>query len=60
MAYKLLGAAQERWRRFNGHVLVAGVTLKDGERLPDDEERRQTRRSPPDSPHERLRRAVSA
>jgi len=43
MAYKLLGAAQERWRRFNGHVLVAGVTLKDGERLPDDEERRRTR-----------------
>lgn len=34
MAYKLLDAAQERWRRFNGHKLVAdvldGVTFKDG------------------------------
>lgn len=34
MAYKLLDAAQERWRRFNGHELVAdvldGVTFKDG------------------------------
>ena len=25
MAYKLLDAAQERWRRFNGHHLVADV-----------------------------------
>ena len=25
MAYKLLDAAQERWRRFNGHELVADV-----------------------------------
>jgi hypothetical protein len=34
MAYKLLDAEQERWRRFNGHVLVtdvlAGVKFKDG------------------------------
>ena len=34
MAYKLLDAAQERWRRINGHELVAdvldGVTFKDG------------------------------
>ena len=34
MAYKLLDAAQERWRRFNGHELVTdvldGVTFKDG------------------------------
>ena len=34
MAYKLLDAAQERWRRINGHDLVAdvldGVTFKDG------------------------------
>ena len=25
MAYKLLDAAQERWRRFNGHELVSDV-----------------------------------
>jgi hypothetical protein len=25
MAYKLLESAQERWRRFNGHELVADV-----------------------------------
>jgi putative transposase len=34
MAYKLLDAAQERWRRFNGHHLVAdvlaGARFKDG------------------------------
>ena len=40
MAYKLLDAAQERWRRFNGHELVAdvldGVTFKDGIRVPDE------------------------
>ncbi len=34
MAYKLLDAAQERWRRFNGHELVAevlgGATFEDG------------------------------
>jgi len=41
MAYKLLDAAQERWRRFNGHELVAdvlaGATFKDGIRVSDDE-----------------------
>jgi putative transposase len=41
MAYKLLDAAQERWRRFNGHELVAdvlaGVEFKDGERVTDEE-----------------------
>jgi putative transposase len=41
MAYKLLDAAQERWRRFNGHELVAdvlaGVKFKDGERVTDDQ-----------------------
>jgi hypothetical protein len=41
MAYKLLDAAQERWRRFNGHELVAdvlpGATFKDGKRLTDDD-----------------------
>jgi putative transposase len=40
MAYKLLDAAQQRWRRFNGHELVAdvlaGVEFKDGERVTDD------------------------
>src|SRR5450756_227163 len=34
MAYKLLDAAQERWRRFNGHELVGdvldGAKFKDG------------------------------
>ena len=39
MAYKLLDAAQERWRRFNGHELVAdllaGLEFKDGERVTD-------------------------
>jgi transposase-like protein len=41
MAYKLLDAAQDRWRRFNGHELVAdvlaGATFKDGIRVTDDE-----------------------
>jgi putative transposase len=41
MAYKLLDAAQERWRRFNGHELVADVladaTFTDGIRVTDDE-----------------------
>ena len=41
MAYKLLDAAQERWRRFNGHELVTdvldGVKFKDGIRVTDDE-----------------------
>src|SRR5919106_1407367 len=41
MAYKLLDAAQERWRRFNGHELVTDVLndvkFKDGEKVTDDE-----------------------
>jgi putative transposase len=41
MAYKLLDAAQERWRRFNGHELVAdvlaGVKFKDGIRVTNDD-----------------------
>jgi putative transposase len=41
MAYKLLDAAQERWRRFNGHELVSdvleGATFKDGIRVTNDE-----------------------
>jgi putative transposase len=40
MAYKLLDAAQERWRRFNGHELVAdvlaGIKYVDGIRVPDE------------------------
>ena len=52
MAYKLLDAAQERWRRFNGHELVAdvldGVKFKDGIKVTDDETTTRTRRSPPD------------
>lgn len=41
MAYKLLESAQERWRRFNGHELVAdvldGVKFKDGIKITDHE-----------------------
>ena len=41
MAYKLLESAQERWRRFNGHELVAdvlaGVKFKDGIKVTDDD-----------------------
>jgi transposase-like protein len=41
MAYKLLATAQERWRRFNGHHLVAdvldGVKFRDGIRVTDDD-----------------------
>ncbi|MGH2915660.1 MAG: hypothetical protein ACRDMX_11810 [Solirubrobacteraceae bacterium] len=41
MAYKLLDAAQERWRRFNGHKLVtdvlADVKFKDGIKVIDDD-----------------------
>jgi transposase-like protein len=41
MAYKLLEAAQQRWRRFNGHELIVdvlnGATFKDGVRVTDDE-----------------------
>jgi putative transposase len=40
MAYKLLDAAQQRWRRFNGHQLVAdvlaGARFEDGVRVNDD------------------------
>jgi putative transposase len=40
MAYKLLKTAEERWRRFNGHELVAdvlaGIEFKDGIRVPDE------------------------
>jgi hypothetical protein len=38
MAYKLLRTAEERWRRFNGHELVAdvldGAHFKNGVRPP--------------------------
>ena len=50
MAYKLLDAAQERWRRLNGHELVsdvlAGVKFKDGIKVTDDDTttRREGRR----------------
>ena len=41
MAYKLLIAAQERWRKFNGHELVADVLndvkFKDGIRVTEDD-----------------------
>jgi putative transposase len=41
MAYKLLDAAQKRWRRFNGHELVAdvlaGTQFKDGIPVTDDQ-----------------------
>jgi putative transposase len=41
MAYKLLDAAQERWRRLNGHELVsdvlAGAKFKDGIRVTNDD-----------------------
>jgi transposase-like protein len=40
MAYKLLATAQERWRRLNGHHLVAdvldGVKFQDGIKVTDD------------------------
>jgi putative transposase len=46
MAYKLLDAAQRRWRRFNGHELVAdvlaGATFKDGIRVTDDDTNNET------------------
>jgi putative transposase len=42
MAYKLLTAAQERWRRLNGHELVADVLadakFQDGIRVTDDDD----------------------
>ena len=41
MADKLLKAAKERWRRFNGHELVpdvlAGAKFKDGIKVTDDD-----------------------
>jgi putative transposase len=41
MAYKLLITAQQRWRRFNGHELIAdvleGAKFKDGVKVTDDE-----------------------
>jgi len=41
MAYKLLESAQERWRRFNGHELVAdvlaGVKFRDGIKVTHDD-----------------------
>jgi transposase-like protein len=41
MAYKLLDAASERWRRFNGHELVTdvldGIKFKDGIRVTEDD-----------------------
>jgi len=43
MAFKLLDAAGERWRRFNGHELVAdvldGMKFKDGLRVTEDDTR---------------------
>jgi transposase-like protein len=46
MAYKLLDAAQERWRRFNGHELVtdvlAGAKFNDGIRVTDDNDNKMT------------------
>ena len=48
MAYKLLESAQERWRRFNGHALVAdvldGVKFKDGIKVTDDDTTTQDER----------------
>ena len=45
MAYKLLITAQERWRRFNGHELIAdvldGAKFKDGVKVTDDEDTTQ-------------------
>jgi putative transposase len=48
MAYKLLESAQERWRRFNGHELVAdvlaGVKFNDGNKVTDDDTTTQDER----------------
>jgi putative transposase len=48
MAYKLLATAQERWRRFNGHELIAdvlnGATFKDGVKVTEDETTTQDER----------------
>jgi hypothetical protein len=52
MAYKLLDAAQERWRAFNGAELLGdvldGATFKDGMKVNNDKPRQRTRGSPPD------------
>jgi transposase-like protein len=46
MAYKLLHSAQERWRRFRGHELVAdvlaGATYKDGIRIANNNDNQTT------------------
>ncbi len=48
MAYKLLESAQERWRRFNGHELVADVLndvkFKDGIKVTEDDTATQDER----------------
>jgi len=53
MAYKLLDAAPQRRRRFNGHELIsevlAGATLKDGIKVSDDDTTTTDERSPPDA-----------
>ena len=64
MAYKLLDAAQDRWRRINGHELVplvrAGATFIDGKlqerSVTDDRQRQQhrVRRRLIEKPHPQL------
>jgi putative transposase len=48
MAYKLLDAASERWRRFNGHELINdvldGATYKDGIRINEEDKTTATER----------------
>ena len=48
IAHKLLDGAQDRWRRFNGHELIADVlnraTFKDGVKVTDDENTAQDER----------------
>ena len=48
MAYKLLDAASERWRRFNGHELITdvldGATYKDGIRINEEDKTTATER----------------
>jgi putative transposase len=55
MAYKLLITAQERWRRFNGHELIAdvldGATFTDGVKVTDDKAKTQDEKSPPEISH---------
>jgi hypothetical protein len=54
MTYKLVDAAQARWRVFNGAELVEelldGATFKDGVKVTNDETTRRTRGSPPNDP----------